>query len=214
MHKVISSIEQFQSDFPSLPEDKDRKSALGRYFQIHGIVKVIPGEKEKWPKLIYPNIAVLDSKIREAKEKKKIYFEKLNEWKMKHLSASMYHQVHQMKKFAEPVYWQHVAKSMTDADYRKDAESVKLPAHLVSDKKWKPMVKMFVNDIEYRKQLSETVTTSMVYKKDRKVAKFADDQQNFRLASSDKQIKELEEKIKELNETEVALKDLQKWAKE
>jgi len=214
MHKVISSIEQFEADFSSLLENKERKSALGRYFQIHGVVKVIPVEKESWPKLIYPTTDVLEFKLKESKEKKKIYFEKLNEWKMKHLSASMYHQVHQMKKFAEPVYWKHLAKTMTDADYRKDAESVKLPAHLVSDKKWKPMVKMFVNDIEYRKQLSETVTTSMVYKNDRKVAKFADDQQNFRLDASDKQIKELEEKIKEIDETEIALKELQKWAKE
>lgn len=213
MQKVISSIVQFEKDFPALLKESERKTALIRYFSIHGVVKVIPAEKE-WPKLIYPNTGVLEFKLKELKEKKKIYLEKLNEWKRKHLSASMYHQVNQVKKFAEPVYWQHLAKSMIDADYRKDAESVKLPAHLVADKKWKPMVKMFVNDIEYRKQLSETVTTSMVYKKDRKVAKFADDQQNFRLDSSDKQIKELEEKIKELNETEVALKELQKWAKE
>jgi hypothetical protein len=214
MHKVISSIEQFEKDFPSLIDEKERKLALGRYFQIHGVVKLVPTEKDKWPKLIYPNIGVLDFKIKESKDKKKIYAGKLNEWKMKHLSASMYHQVNQVKKFAEPVYWQHIAKTMTDADYRKDADSVKLPAHLVADKKWKPMVKMFVNDIEYRKQLSETVTTSMVYKKERKVAKFADDQQNFRMDASDKQIKEIEEKIKELEETELALKELQKWAKE
>ncbi len=213
MQKVISSIVQFEKDFPTLSKEGERRIALCRYFSINGVVKVIPTDKE-WPKLIYPNTGVLDFKLKESKEKKKIYLEKLNEWKMKHLSASMYHQVNQVKKFAEPVYWQHLAKSMTDADYRKDAKSVKLPAHLVADKKWKPMVKMFVNDIEYRKQLSETVTTSMVYKKDRKVAKFADDQQNFRLDSSDKQIKELEEKIKELDETEIALKELQKWAKE
>jgi len=213
MQKVISSIVQFEKDFPAVSKDEERKSALVKYFAIHGVVKVIPADKA-WPKLIYPNIGVLDFKVKEAKEKKKIYFEKLNEWKMKHFSASMYHQVNQVKKFAEPVYWQHLAKTMTDADYRKDAQSVKLPAHLVADKKWKPMVKMFVNDIEYRKQLSETVTTSMVYKKDRKVAKFADDQQNFRLDASDKQIVELQEKIKELEETEIALKELQKWAKE
>lgn len=214
MHKVISSIKQFNEDFPKLNENQEKRIALERYFFVHGVVKVIPLEKNDWPKLIYPNTAVLESKLKESKEKKKIYSNKLNEWKKKHLSASMYHQVNQMKKFTEPIYWKHVAKKMTDADYRKDAESVKLPAHLVADKKWKPMVKMFVNDVEYRKQLSETVTTSMVYKKNRKVAKFADDQRDFRLDAADKQIKELEEKIKELDETESALKTLQKWAKE
>jgi hypothetical protein len=214
MHKVISNIKQFKEDFPNIDKNDEKRKALERYFSVHGVVKVVPTEKGAWPKLIYPNYSVLESKLKESREKKKVYSEKLGEWKKKYLSASMYHKVHQMKKFAEPLYWKHVAKTITDSDYRKDAEAVKLPAHLVSDKKWKPMVKMFVNDVDYRKQLSETVSTSMVYKKDRKVAKFADDQRDFRMGSAEKQIKELEEKIKQLEETESALKTLQKWARE
>ena len=84
-----------------------------------------------------------------------------------HKSASNYHLTNQVLKLKEPLYWKHIAKMATDSDYRKDAETVKLPAHLVSDKKWQPMVKMFVNDLDYRKQLSETVRTSVVYKKEK-----------------------------------------------
>ena len=213
MHGVISSIKDFESTFPKSPKEGARKLALEKYFGINGVIKAIEGGKE-WPKLVYPNNAVLDSKLKEIKEKKNIYSKKLNQWKGKHFSASMYHQVNQVKKFGEPLYWKHLAKSTIDSDYRKDADSVKLPAHLVSDKKWKPMVKMFVNDIEYRKQLTETVSTSMVYKNNRKVAQFADDLKEFRMEAADKQVKELEEKLVELESTEKSLKEMQKWAKE
>ncbi|MEI7961848.1 MAG: hypothetical protein WCI04_05950, partial [archaeon] len=77
-----------------------------------------------------------------------------------------------------------------------------------------PMVKMFVNDIEYRKQLAETVNTSIVYKNNKRVAQFADDVQDFRIDASSKQVKELEEKLAEIDETVKALKEMQKWAKE
>ncbi len=213
MHGVIASIKDFDKAFPKCPRDGPRRTALMRYFSINGVVKPIATDKE-WPKLIYPDTRVLDIKVKEIKEKRKNYNEKLSEWKKQHSSASMYHQVNQVKKFGDPIYWKHLAKTLSDEDYRKDAASVKLPAHLVADKKWKPMVKMFVNDIEYRKQLAETVNTSIVYKKNKKVAKFADELQDFRMDAASRQMKDLEEKIDTLNKNEEALKEMQKWAKE
>ncbi|MFA6065533.1 MAG: hypothetical protein WCW44_06125 [archaeon] len=213
MHGVIASIKDFDKTFPKCPKDGERRKSLERYFAINGVIKAHEVDKD-WPKITYPNTEVLESKLKEAKEKKKSYSTKLSEWKRQHLNAAMYHQVNQVKKLAEPIYWKHLAKTVIDADYKKDAESVKLPAHLVADKKWQPMVKMFVNDIEYRKQLAETVNTSIVYSKDKKVAKFADELQGFRMGAADKQVKDLEEKLSELDSTERALKEMQKWAKE
>jgi len=213
VHGVIASIKDFGKAFPKSPKSGPRREALERYFGIHGVVKAQDDGRE-WPKLAYPNAEVLDSKIKESKERRKIFEQKLSEWKRKHFDASMYHQVNQVKKLAHPLYWKHLAKTVSDKDYRKDADTVKLPAHLVSDKKWQPMVKMFVNDIEYRKQLAETVSTSIVYKKNKKVAQFADDVQGFRMDAAGKQMKDLEEKISQLKETETSLKEMQKWAKE
>ncbi|VVB76216.1 Uncharacterised protein [uncultured archaeon] len=213
MHKVIASVKDFDKDFPKTPKEGARKDALERYFAIHGVVKAIATEKE-WPKLLYPDVRVLDSKIKELIEKKKIYSDKLSEWKKKHSSAANYHNVNQVKKFGQPLYWEHLAKTIVDSDYRKDANSVKLPVHLVADNKWKPMVKTFVHDIEYRKQLAETVNTSIIYKKDKKVARYADELQGFRMGAAGKQVKDLEETIADLNLTEKALRELQKWAKE
>jgi hypothetical protein len=76
------------------------------------------------------------------------------------------------------------------------------------------MVKMFVNDIEYRKNLTETVNTSIVYKKNKKVAQFADDLQGFRKDATQRQVDDLAKKLLELEETEKALKEMQKWARE
>ena len=213
VHGVIASIKDFNKAFPKAPKESPRRVALERYFGIHGVVKAQGTDKE-WPTLTYPNIEVLESKIKESKERTKIFEKKLGEWKKSHWNASTYHQVNQIKMLGKPLYWKHLAKTITDSDYRKDAESVKLPAHLVSDKKWQPMVKMFVNDIEYRKQLAETVNTSIVYKNNKRVAQFADDVQDFRMDASSKQVKDLEEKLAELEETIKALKEMQKWAKE
>ncbi|MFA5357809.1 MAG: hypothetical protein WC308_02705 [archaeon] len=213
MEKVIASIESFDKMFPKLPKSDERRDALKQYFASGGVVKAfdIGG---KWPKLTYPSYLVLDRKMKELHEKKKIYSSKLSDWKKKHSSASHYHQTQQLKKLKEPLYWQHMAKTISDPDYKKDSEKVKLPAHLVGDDRWKPMVKMFVTDLDYRKQLVETVSTSIAYKKSKKVAKYADDLKDFRMNASQKEIDDLEKKMGELEKIEKALKEIQKWSRE
>ena len=213
-HSVVSSIKDFDKSFPGCVKDGERKKALERYLATNGVVKAVKVDNKEWPKLVYPNPEVLEAKLKDTKDRKKSCSSKLGEWKQQHLNAAMYHQVNQVKKLAEPLYWKHLAKTVIDSDYKKDSDAVKLPAHLVADKKWRPMVKMFVNDIEYRKQLAETVNTSIVYKKDKKVAKYADDLQGFRMGAADKQVKDLEDKLTDLDSTERALKEMYKWAKE
>ncbi len=213
MVNVVSNIEKFDEKFPNTPKTGNRRDALIQYLKIGGVVKVYESEKE-WPKITYPNYFVLDKKLKELKQKREIFEKNLNEWNKKYNAASKYHSTNQLKKLKEPLYWKHMAKMTLDKDYRKDAEQVKLPAHLVGDDKWKPMVKMFVNDLDYRKQLSETVRTSIVYKKDKKVAKYADELKDFRMNTSKKQMDELEKKLSEIKITENALKEIQKWVKE
>jgi hypothetical protein len=213
MVNVISNIEKFDEKFSEIPNNENRRNALIQYFKIGGVIKAYESDNE-WPKITYPNYFVLERKLKELKEKKDVYNRNLSVWKKKYSTASRYHTTNQIKKLKEPLYWKHLAKMATSADYRKDADQVKLPVHLVGDDKWKPMVKMFVNDLDYRKQLSETVKTSIVYKKDKKVAKYADDLKDFRMNTSKKQMDMLEKKIDEIKKTESALKELQKWSKE
>lgn len=210
---VFSSIVDFDKKFKDLPKNGERREALLVYFQYNGVIRAYEGTKE-WPKLTYPNYFILSKKLDELKKRKSLFQKNLDDWKKKYSQAENYHKNNQIKKFKEPLYWKHKAKMMSDPDYRKDAEQVKLPAHLVADDKWKPMVKMFVNDLEYRKQLSETVRESIVYKKDKKVAKYADELKDFRMKTTSKQVEELEKKIIKADELEKALKELQKWARE
>ncbi len=213
MVNVVSNIEKFDEKFPNAPKNGVRRDSLIQYLKIGGVVKVYDSEKD-WPKITYPNYFVLDKKLKELKSKRELFEKNLQSWKKKYSQASKYHTSNQIKKLKEPLYWKHMAKMAVDKEYRKDAEQVKLPVHLVSDDKWKPMVKMFVNDLDYRKQLSETVKTSIVYKKDKKVAKYADDLKDFRMDTSKKQIDELEKKIQEIKKTETSLREIQKWVKE
>ena len=75
------------------------------------------------------------------------------------------------------------------------------------------MVRMFVTDDDYRAQLTETVEKSIVYKGDRKVARFADELKNFRMTEAAKKIDELQKKIDEINADLFALHELMKWVK-
>ena len=210
---MFTTLENFEKKFEDLPENEARKEAMSVYFKHKGIIRAYESDRA-WPKLTYPNIFILNRKIAELKDKKTLFQKNLSGWEKKFNQAKNYHKTNQMKKLKEPLFWKHKAKMLVDSDYRRDADQVKLPAHLVGDDKWKPMVKMFVNDLEYRKQLSETVRESIVYKKDKRVAKYADDLKDFRMQTSNKQVDLLHAKLDKISELENALKELSKWAKE
>ncbi len=211
--KIFSNIDAFDSSFPNTPKEGIRRKALENYFSAKGIVKVFESTRE-WPRLSYPDNLALDRKLEELGERKKLFEGMLTQWKKSYGAAANYHQNNQIKKLGEPLYWKHLAKMASDKDYRKDFGKVKMPVHLVSDNRWKPMVKMFVNDIDYRKQLVETVQTSIVYKNDKRVARYADELKEFRMGASGKKVGEFEKKISELKQLEETLKEFQKWSKE
>jgi hypothetical protein len=210
---VLANISDFKKNFPNAPKNGERINALEQYFAIGGVIRAHKSDKD-WPKITYPSYLVIQRKLSDLKNSKQIYSQRYAAWKKSYNRALNYHKNHQIKKLKEPLYWKHMTRMMIDSDYRNDANKVSLPAHLVSDPRWKPMVKMFVTDIEYRKQLTETVTTSIVYKKNKKVAKYADELKEFRMSASNKQMEDLQKKLDIIEKTETALKELQKWVKE
>ncbi|HIH09177.1 MAG TPA: hypothetical protein HA254_00750 [Candidatus Diapherotrites archaeon] len=213
---IISSYSVFQERFqiPEGRENAERLEALKKYFSRGGVINAIKVKGALWPKLIYPTPLRLDFQIKEIGALRENYSKKEKDWKEKNASAKSYHKRHQILKFSEPLYWKHVTKALTDKDYKEDAQKVVLPVHLSADPKWKPMIKMFVNDLEYRKNLVETVQTSIVYKKDRKVAKYADVLQELRTEISGTKMGELGKKIGQIESDLNALKVIRKWAAE
>jgi len=208
---IISSIRVFDEQFEVTKDE--RYEALDKYFTRGGVISATKSGKA-WPKLIYPSPMRVDVQIKELEELKEVYSKKVISWKEKLSQAKSYHQRHQIKKFSEPLYWKHVAKTLTDSNYKEDTKSVSLPVHLVADPKWKPMVKMFVDDLEYRKNLVETVQNSVVYKNDRKVGKYADVLQDFRSEISTSKIEELSKKVDKLDTEIKSLQLIKKWSKE
>lgn len=208
---IISSIKAFDDAF-EVPKDS-RYEALDKYFARGGVINAIKTSKT-WPKLIYPSPLRIETQIKELNELRSVYGGKLKDWNKKLRDAQNYHSKNQILKFSEPIYWKHVAKSLSDPDYKADSGNVDLPVHLVADPKWKPMIKMFVNDLEYRKNLVETVQNSIVYKKEKKVAKYADVLQDFRSEMSNSKIDQLTKKIEKLNLEIASLEAVRKWAKE
>lgn len=213
---IISSFGNFDSKFKIAPskETDPRINALKKYFLRGGVISAVKGSKGIWPKLLYPSALRVDSQIKEIEVLKDQLEKKEKEWKGKLSDAKSYHSRHQVMKFSEPLYWKHMAKTLTDKDYKEDAGKVALPVHLSADPRWKPMINMFLSDVEYRKNLVETVQTSIVYKDDKRVAKYADVLQDLRSEISTSKLEELSEKITKLKDEIDALKEIKKWSQE
>ena len=210
---IVGSFVEFQRILPkNLIENSDeRVLAVKHYFSTGGVLSVA-STGNGWPNLVFPTKRHVQKRLEVLEALSQRYQQRLGQWESKNLEARLYHATNNIKKLKEPLYWRHLLKYATDSDYRADAEKVKLPVHLVSDPKWKPMVKMFVSDTEYRKQLTETVETSIVYKRDRRVAKYADILHEFRISESQRKISELKKKISVIQGDINALNVLLKWA--
>ncbi|PIN99327.1 MAG: hypothetical protein COT90_00150 [Candidatus Diapherotrites archaeon CG10_big_fil_rev_8_21_14_0_10_31_34] len=211
---IISSFDKFAEANPSLNLDltPQRALALKDYFSFGGFVSIISFDSGAWPKLVYPSKQRILHQLNELEASRKLFESKLNDWKQKHSEAKNYKTVNAIKKFSEPVYWKHLIKKMTDKEYSSSVDKVKLPVDLVSDKKYKPMIETFLKDAEYRRHLIEAFENSVVYKKDKELAKHATNLQEFRKDVSQTKIDELSKKVNSINKNISCLKEMAKWA--
>jgi hypothetical protein len=211
---LVSSFAQLQKMLPpgvSPESEPARASALKHYLSKGGVLRIAP-EESGWPKLLYPTKIHLRKKIDETRALRSQYYKRLESWQQKFDGAKNYHSLHNLKKLKEPLFWRHVAKCAVDPGYKSDAARVKLPVHLVADSRWKPMVKTFISDQDYRKQLVQTVDESIVYKNDKRVAQYADQLQGFRMEQSNRKIEELAKKLEALDADITAMQELTRWA--
>ncbi len=214
---VISNIADFAKKFPALAEkekDSARLNALKRYFSTGGVINIssLPEEGD-WPEIVYPTQARLKQLLNDAGAKRRHWNDKLSEWRGQFGKAKRQNIVCEIKKFADPLFWKHLAKYYSNKDYRSDADAVKLPVRLVAEKRWKPMIQMFVNDLDYRKQLTETVQTSVVYAKDKRLAKYAQELREFRMEQSSREIGGLEKQLAEVEADVEMYQQMLKWVK-
>lgn len=208
---VISSFEAFSKKF-EVEGNEERIIALKKYFKRGGVISAVKSQKP-WPKVVYPSPIRLDAQINELKDRREHFVKKNREWKAKLNEARTYHTRHHILKLKEPLYWKHMQKILMDKEYRQDSEVVGLPVHLAADARYRPMIKMFLEDDEYRKNLVETVQHSSVYK-NKKVGNYATVLQEFRTEVSENQLKDIAEKIGELDEEIKSMEIIRRWTAE
>lgn len=216
--EVFDSLEKIKLRFsgaPFLDTNPRRAKALEHYFSKRGIVQLDTASNAgKWPVLSYPHAQKLQTQIDELTEKHRDHTSKKWHWQMTHLKASSKDMMAHAQKVADPLYWKHIAKSFTDGQYRDDARAIDLHASLISDKKYRPMIEAFVQNPDYRKQLTETVKTSIVYKDHKGLAKHADDRRQLQMDVSRSLVAKTHEQVVESQEQLFALKELLKWSQE
>ncbi|MEK6972693.1 MAG: hypothetical protein AABW72_01470 [archaeon] len=211
VQKIISGIGEL-SLIPNINLEQlpQRKKAVQHYFSDGGILKLDISKEAI--SLAYPTKSRLQQMIKEKQSAKSDLEKKKTVWKNKYNEAKQYYAIQNIKKFSSPIYWKHVVKCVQDKNYKTKADKIKLPVHLVSDQRWQPMVKTFLENEDYRNQLTETVENSLVYKDKKEVAGYAKKLQEFREEHSLRNVKNIDEKIIKLEKSIESLQELMKWA--
>ena len=205
-------MEKFLENFPEIEKDVEKKAALETYFRIGGIVSAV--RERGTVRINYPDYLRLKKQLEDIERQIKFLEEKKKFWEKKKFDAKVYDIKNKALMFFSPTFWKHLQKYFTDSEYKRAAETVKLPVEMVSEPKYKAMIEMFVNNEEYRKQLVETVNESIVYKSDKRVAKYAHTLQKFRLDTAEQNLNNINKKIEHLKEAKKAIKVIMKWLKE
>lgn len=198
--KTISTKKDLKKFFGNTIEKKLLK-AISFYLEMGGVLRVAFKKVKNKEKLVivYPTKKTLDLKIKEKQKMLNVLKSEESEWVKRLRQAEFYEITSNLKKFSQPLYWKHLAKYYLDKDYRHDADLVGLPTYLVSDKRWRQLVEMFVSNPDYRKQLTEAIQTSIAYSEDRRVARFARKQQEFRKSECKRKLLDLTNKIKKVS---------------
>ncbi|MDP2974235.1 MAG: hypothetical protein Q8N60_04240, partial [Candidatus Diapherotrites archaeon] len=191
--------------------DSGRVSALQHYLSKGGVLHVVTSDAD-WPRMLYPTKKQLRKRIDDLRSLREQYASRLADWRKKFNDASSYRVVQSIKKLKEPLFWRHLAKCAIDRDYKTDSEKVHLPIDLVADKRWQPIVRVFLEDIDYRKQLVQTVDESIVYKNNKRVAQYANLLQQFRMEQSNRMVEGLQQKIADLDADIAAIQEIARWA--
>ena len=130
-----------------------REKAIELYLSDGGVIKY-DGDR-----IVYPNKGRLLVQV-EAAEKKYNYLNAIINELQAHAKGYEYDSTFKtIARVADPVFWEHQYKVRTDDDYRVAFDKVQPPIERMRDERWKNVVRMFVQDKEYRERLVEAKTS-------------------------------------------------------
>lgn len=211
---IVSTVKALTKDYPNIMKETGVGSkgwAVKKYLESGGIIKL--GKEAGNITLIYPDFTRLNTQIKDAEAKKSIFAREYKSWSAKYDKVKNEQKMLNIKKLSKKEYWKHLLKYKTDSDYRQMFDRTGLRTELVAHVKWDKMFNKFVNDEDYRQRLVETVENSVVYSKDRTLAKNADNVRDFVSSISFKKKNTYKEKVDNIERYIRTLKILTSWSK-
>ncbi|RLG21976.1 hypothetical protein DRN74_01020 [Candidatus Micrarchaeota archaeon] len=189
--------------------NQDLDKAITTYLEMGGVLKLNGQDNTE---LIYPNKRRILYQIEEIKKKRTYIDKQLRFFERKRRSFITNNFFTNASRFIDPLYWQHILKINLDKEYRKSVDIVDPPITLMRDKKWRKMIKMFVNNAEYRERLKEA-RTSIIGKRRSSVRENAEKSIRNNIEAIDARIKQLREERRKFSRRLRALNTLLSWAK-
>jgi hypothetical protein len=215
--EVFNSMEKLRKRFEKasfFELESNRLEALRYHFQKGGVIQIDSNVGKEWPKLIYPSQKKLLEQIERFSKQHRTFSSQRRSWELNLFKAKSQNTLAHVRKIVDPLFWQHIAKKAVDEQYRKDAEAIDLHSRLISHQKYRPMINAFVNNEEYRKQLTQTVKESIVYKDHKGLARHAEETRKLQMTVSGEQKEKASKKL-DINQRQLfVLKELLKWSRE
>ncbi|MEK6970697.1 MAG: hypothetical protein AABW68_03295 [archaeon] len=218
MADLFDSMEKIREHFDGasfLDGNPRRTRALESYFSRRGVIQLDSmKDSGSWPVLAYPTSDKLRGMVADWEVRHRIHAAKKWQWQITHLRASSNGTIAHAKKVIDPLYWKHIAQSLTDAEYRSDSRRMDFHPSILMDEKYRPMMDAFVNNPDYRRQLSETVRTSPVYRDHKGLANQAKEKRKMKMEVAQSLIDKTGEQLKESRDQLFMLKELLRWSEE
>ncbi len=159
--ETIGSFDEFKRRLPAGAEHAfpERQKALETYLSFGGIVKA--DFSHGFPVLIYPTKSRIEGQITTTSDKLSRLESQLREWDKRKAHLQTNKVGDYVLRFADPLFWEHQAKLLSDPEYKETYSLVAPPMHLVHRKEWRKRLGMFIRSKEYRLRLHEARTSEI-----------------------------------------------------
>lgn len=215
--EVFNSFEKFRNRFSNssfVSIDSHRLQALQIHFGKGGVIQIDSTIESDWPKLVYPSVQKIELQVEKYLMQKQKFSSQKREWELNHFKVKSQDVIAHLRKVVDPLFWQHITRKVLDEQYRKDAKTIDLKSRLISHQKYRPMIHAFVTNNEYRKQLTQTVKESIVYKNHKGLARHAEELKELQASVSEDQAGKAGKKLDENEKQLFVLRELLKWGEE
>jgi hypothetical protein len=159
--ETIGSFEEFKRRLPSGSEHAhpERQRALETYLESGGIVKA--DFSHGFPSIVYPTRSRIEGQIDTTAKKLSRLEAQLRDWDKRKAHLQTNKVGDYVLRFADPLFWEHQAKLLSDPEYKETYNLVAPPMHLVHRKEWRKRLSMFIRSKEYRLRLHEARTSEI-----------------------------------------------------